>query len=331
MEIGLSAHDIEHEPADTLDHVLTFQKSAIYRQCLEYKRLYSLEMNVSQSLRGNLGEMEGTLAQVLTIGNLKEFRNLKEISNFEEFKKSVLSSKEDFDRLSTLQQKVLRLERENEELIRKNQEFFSENLKLNRKIDRSRISSSIKTSNDKNATLDNQSEKEKDNLSVNSEITDKKILQELESLKEDLKIKQESLESVIQEKKNFAQTITDLSAKEILNQGEKDKISKLEVVRELKQEVQVNKDKYLKSLDKIQELEGKEREFQGTIIKQEQEKRKKIVSDFKKIEGDNARLRKERDSYKHKYDLKCVKDGEESKVNQELKVLMNCQRVIFKK
>ena len=98
-------------------------------------------------------------------------------------------------------------------------------------------------------------------------------------------------------------------------------------IKELKQENMLCREKYIKALDKIEDMEGKEREFQAQIIKEEQEKRKKVSSDLKKVEADNARLRKERDSFKHKYDLKCVRDGDDSKVNHEIKTLMSNQKV----
>lgn len=314
MEIGLL--DTDREPS-SLDEILNFQKSAIYRQCLEYKRLYSQEILKNSSLQDKIKGMEKTLARIFSLGN---FTDLDGISNYKELQDACLKyckSGMDFDDYSDQKARIMSLQRENEHLKGKNDLLFTENSRLHRKIDRSRL-----------VQKEKEEEKEED-IPVNTEITDKKLLVEIQGLKEDLKIKQENLEKIQEEKKDLVLKLTENSTKELLSSKDSDKIVQLQsLVQELKLENNLSREKYKKSLEKIEELEGREKEFQGKIIKEEGEKRRKIIADFKAKEGDNARLRKERDTYKYKYDLKCVKD-EDSRVNKELQVLINCQKVIY--
>ena len=135
MNIGLKSEDTE---AVSSDEILNFQKAAIYRQCMEYKRLYLKESNNLQLINDKITNLELVLSRVLNLANLNDPSDLNQISNLEQLQNSVIrfweKSTRDFvtQKNVELHQQVLSLQRKNETLTTKNDEIFSLNMQLSR-------------------------------------------------------------------------------------------------------------------------------------------------------------------------------------------------------
>jgi hypothetical protein len=171
-----------------------------------------------------------------------------------------------------------------------------ENILLNRRLDRYKIPKKItEISKEIPSLVKENSDKE---------ITDKEIKREIMFLNQDLLGKEKLIENLIKENSDLKVKLQNLEISKEFTKDVTNQKFQEEKLENLKKEIEIARDKLDKSQKEIADLKGNYREFQKNLVKEEGDKRKKLLQDLKIKEVDNARLRKERDSFKYKYDLK---------------------------
>jgi chromosome segregation ATPase len=302
QEIGLKETDKESSES-ILDEILVFQKSAIYRQCLEYKRLYNKELSNSELLNSELRKV-----------NLEN-------SELKLQKKDKLQDKDlEFSKVcGELKFLETKLEIQSKKLEISNQE----NVLLNRRLDRYKIPKKIAEISKETPSLVKENS--------DKDITEKEIKREITFLNQDLLGKEKLIENLIKENSDLKVKLQNLEiSKEFTKDVTNQKFLE-EKLENLKKEIEIARDKLDKSQKEVEELKGNNREFQKNIVKEEGDKRKKLLQDLKVKEVDNARLRKERDSFKYKYDLKNKETSSQlGHIKEELFSVSERQKVCIK-